>query len=620
MDGMNDPMNPMKNLSTEHYGLEGWNPAAAQSQGVASLGRGNDTMLVHMTPKEVQGLQTLAMAHGGSLTTNPHTGLPEAGFLDSIMPVIVGIGAAVAAPFTAGTSLAALGPLLANPFIVGGLSGLGAMLANGGDWREGLKWGLGTAGGTGIGKGLTSMVAPVANVGASSVSAGTGVTGATGVGAAGTPLANAGTNLGEVALTPGGAGVNLAAGNAPSLASVSGAAPTGIEAGVQNLTNMGTGLKNALTTPDAYKAFDPGLGKLIGTGGRGMIGASGLGLASMAMQQPEPLKIKKSSDEKDYGPGGKYEYKGPYTFPDYGPVTYATPEEMEQGVEHSYFGDKYNLPPQYVAASKEGGVIGMAGGGDVGEQSYFGNDYYNGAQGRTLDFANMPSWMATDPFFSNLYKNFNFQNAPWFNAMKSAQNTGYNTAPAYNSGAGYSDSGEQMFFSPSYFSAGQGTATPATTTTPQATGGRSGNGVAYPQTPGTATAPTGDFGRSFNNFITQPNVLNAIKGPAKPKGMAAGGIANLPGAPVGNGTVEGMLAGPGDGMSDSIPARIDGKQEARLATGEFVIPADVVSHLGNGASEPGAKVLYAMMDRVRKARTGNPEQGKEINPDKFLPA
>jgi hypothetical protein len=102
--------------------------------------------------------------------------------------------------------------------------------------------------------------------------------------------------------------------------------------------------------------------------------------------------------------------------------------------------------------------------------------------------------------------------------------------------------------------------------------------------------------------------------------MAAGGIADLPGAPAGDGNVEGMLNGPGDGMSDSIPARIDGKQEARLATGEFVIPADVVSHLGNGASEPGAKVLYAMMDRVRKARTGNPEQGKEIKPEKFLPA
>ena len=84
--------------------------------------------------------------------------------------------------------------------------------------------------------------------------------------------------------------------------------------------------------------------------------------------------------------------------------------------------------------------------------------------------------------------------------------------------------------------------------------------------------------------------------------------------------IEGYLDGPGDGMSDSIKATIDGKQPARLADGEFVIPADVVSGLGNGSSKAGAKVLYAMMDRVRQARTGNPKQGKEINPNKLLPA
>jgi hypothetical protein len=80
------------------------------------------------------------------------------------------------------------------------------------------------------------------------------------------------------------------------------------------------------------------------------------------------------------------------------------------------------------------------------------------------------------------------------------------------------------------------------------------------------------------------------------------------------------LHGPGDGMSDNIKANIDGHQEARLADGEFVIPADVVSHIGNGSSNAGAKKLHKMMDRIRHARTGNPKQGKQINPDKFLPA
>ena len=78
------------------------------------------------------------------------------------------------------------------------------------------------------------------------------------------------------------------------------------------------------------------------------------------------------------------------------------------------------------------------------------------------------------------------------------------------------------------------------------------------------------------------------------------------------------LSGATDGMADKIPARIGGKQEAKLSHGEFVIPADVVGHLGNGNSEAGAQRLYAMMDKIRKARTGTTKQGKQINPDKFL--
>lgn len=81
-----------------------------------------------------------------------------------------------------------------------------------------------------------------------------------------------------------------------------------------------------------------------------------------------------------------------------------------------------------------------------------------------------------------------------------------------------------------------------------------------------------------------------------------------------------MLRGPGDGMSDSIPASISGKRPARLADGEFVVPADVVSHLGNGSTDAGAKTLYGMMDKVRQARTGRKAQGREINPRKYMPA
>jgi hypothetical protein len=79
------------------------------------------------------------------------------------------------------------------------------------------------------------------------------------------------------------------------------------------------------------------------------------------------------------------------------------------------------------------------------------------------------------------------------------------------------------------------------------------------------------------------------------------------------------LNGATDGMADKIPANIEGSQPAALSHGEFVVPADVVSHLGNGNSEAGAQRLYDMMDRIRKARTGTTKQGKQINPDKFMP-
>ena len=100
---------------------------------------------------------------------------------------------------------------------------------------------------------------------------------------------------------------------------------------------------------------------------------------------------------------------------------------------------------------------------------------------------------------------------------------------------------------------------------------------------------------------------------------AAGGImhANLGGYATGG--MPRLLKGPGDGMSDDIPAQIGAKQPARLADGEFVVPADVVSGLGNGSTDAGAKRLHAMMDKVRVARTGTKQQGKKIKADKYLP-
>jgi hypothetical protein len=93
--------------------------------------------------------------------------------------------------------------------------------------------------------------------------------------------------------------------------------------------------------------------------------------------------------------------------------------------------------------------------------------------------------------------------------------------------------------------------------------------------------------------------------------FAQGGIANL-----GQGR---YLSGQSDGMADAVSANIDGAQPAALSHGEYVIPADVVGHLGNGNSNAGAKALDDFLSSIRKQRTGNPKQGKQINAQKTLP-
>ena len=127
------------------------------------------------------------------------------------------------------------------------------------------------------------------------------------------------------------------------------------------------------------------------------------------------------------------------------------------------------------------------------------------------------------------------------------------------------------------------------------------------------------FSQEYSNSPSQNqdpnNSVNMYAAGGMPIAMNMGGISSLGGYSDGGR----LLKGPGDGMSDNIPATIAGRQPARLANEEFVIPADVVSHLGNGSSEAGAKVLYAMMERVRKARTGNAKQGKQIQPVKYMP-
>ena len=121
-------------------------------------------------------------------------------------------------------------------------------------------------------------------------------------------------------------------------------------------------------------------------------------------------------------------------------------------------------------------------------------------------------------------------------------------------------------------------------------------------------AATGYSPEQVTNYLSSANITQAATGGIM--GLAAGGSTSRQPR---------YLQGSTDGMADEINTSIDDKEPAKLSHGEFVIPADVVSHLGNGNSDAGAKKLYQMMDKVRQARTGNPKQGKQINPDKFMP-
>ena len=141
--------------------------------------------------------------------------------------------------------------------------------------------------------------------------------------------------------------------------------------------------------------------------------------------------------------------------------------------------------------------------------------------------------------------------------------------------------------------------------------------VTAPQSNGIAQVATPD-----QIAAIQAQVANLQQNPAQAQNLATTKAAHggmMPGGIAGMSHGGHYLQGSTDGMADKLDTSIDGVQPAKLSHGEFVIPADVVSHLGNGNSDAGAKKLYQMMDKIRMARTGTKKQGKEINPDKFMP-
>ena len=488
-------------------------------------GRGEDKVLVHMTPKEVGGLQALAMAHGGSLTTNPQTGLPEAGFLSSLLPTLAG---GVLTAMSGG----ALSPLMAAGLVGGGTAAVTGSL------RKGLMAGLGAYGGAGMGAGLTSM----------------GTTAST-------------------------------ATAAPS---------TGIEAMKTSMPGTGTGIFANPTLPSAA-ATNPT--------------TSALSATNQAVLQSPVM-----SGQLGYGGFDASQFMGgPATttaLPTALPTAPVVPPLQTSTPIYSPAEATVNAPQsafdKLTTGIKAATGNGMQGLKDLYAASEAAAPYSSYASLGALALASQdPTDVKKD---KALIRPYDFTYSP----------TGIASQP-------YSGSAERVHFNPVFTAR-----TPYEAPGPEyAVGGpietmsaenAVGSNLSYPQ----ANLNTPIY---TNPMVQRPMPTNVISqgvdAPVDPytgePRYAAGGLSNLGGYSDGGR----LLRGPGDGVSDSIPAVIGERQPARLADGEFVIPARVVSELGNGSTEAGARKLYAMMDRVQKARgktTGKNKVAVDTRADKHLPA
>ena len=492
------------------------------AQGLASLGRGQDSMLVHMTPGEVHGLQSLAQQHGGSLTINPQTGLPEAGFLSNILPMVA---AAAAIYFTGGAAAPAAEGLMAGE----GAAGAGGFM------------GLGAAGTGALAGGLTGGLQ--AYMGGKNP-----IMGAIGGGLAGYGV--------------GGIGNSLAAA-APEMGYSASALPSGAgSAAIPQLAN------------ESYTAFAPNLSTTVplnvsGPAGLAEFAQPGFGVNTAGVTMPLEANlspIEYASRNAKMGAGLGNVFDSPSNAFNFAKGNIGNIASVAAPMVMSSLGTQNTLP---------------VGTGSTGPQNF-------------ANYAMKP--MQYDP------KTGKYSN-PTYSPVN--YSTSYNPNMAYAAGGGSMQdiqANSQPVMPPNQMIGGA--APNENQFYPGANIARGGASGA-PQSPA-ATDVVGGYDQKLDQYTGEP-----VR-------MAGGGLASLDTYAAGGR----LLQGPGDGMSDSIPAVIGGAkpQRAALAQGEFVVPADVVSHLGNGSTDAGSKRLYAMMDKVRHARTGNKKQGRQINPDQFMPA
>ena len=646
------------------------------AQGLAALGRGPDTMLVHMAPQEVAGLQALAMKNGGSLTINPETGLPEAGFLSSILPMVAGFALGPAGFGLMSSAMAGM--------TVGGISALTS-----GSLSKGLMAGLGAYGGAGLGESLMG-----AGTGSLSSAAGAGVT-APPIGAivpeaalpAVVPESLASVVPASSAVAP--AGMQPLAGvsgkfvtpalpqsavvppinaaqiaptitQAPVAASVyapaesMGAALARDQAAAQAvgsklatttpMDTLGAGLKAITASPSAALNFAKANAYPLGALGisalSGMNNEADAPAQNQGMIRPytysrekvpsafidvagEPLSSKERRYFTDqYTALAPYKAPGPEYMAVGGPV-----EDMSNGNNMAaYMGqDKfadggeiggYTYDPvtqMYTKKAGEGATMVSPVGGISGASGSSGSsDYVDPNPGwSNMTDREKASYYAENPTMAAItqagQKAFGLTSLGMLQNYFSPEtvNTAVLNAQGFDRGGGFLAEPSGLLGPLGQTSYQSGVGNPA-----EGGGGSGGQSISSDGQGGYGGTPGSNGPGDGTSSDYAQGGLSAL---------AQGGISNLGDYSDGGR----LLRGPGDGVSDDIPAMIGQKQQARLADGEFVVPARIVSELGNGSTEAGARQLYAMMDRVQKARkktVGKDKVATNSRAAKLLPA
>jgi len=645
---------------------------------LAEHGRHGDTMLMHVTPDEVGKLQRVARAQGGSLTVNPDTGLPEANFFSDLNPLNPNsaISKTGVAPLIVGAALgpAGFGLTAAEAGLAyGGISALSS-----GDLSKGLMAGLGAYGGAGLAAGLSSMGASALASDPSSAfyansmdrasDLASGMQGSAASGASFADKLGAGTSF--AASNPKEALAALGSGSAWKGAGLLGAAVSPMLAAKMVKTTTPPAQTQSLIRPYTYTARATTPTNMVGTQYRPGEDTSernwmtGNFTAQTPYKAPGPeyaaeggvIKMAEGGVPDLYGSLQKYAYN-PATVgfdPSAGSVNYG---KLPRYRFNPLTGKFEILPASATDSSTASDGSGM--GSDTGGGGLSGSDTGTGSGGSTdSGSSNSGTGSPTGSTMGDIgYAISNQSISPvaaaiasaMMDAMSSTSNTSVNatngmdvasdaataagasTAAGADGPAGAGSTGMGSDTGGEGASAGAGTGGGAAGDS-GATGG--GGGGAAGDGGSGSSGSSGDGGSGSGSGGDGGGSGGDARGGFYHNGqfnyhphMAYGGLAMLASGGLGSlgGYSDGgrLLRGPGDGVSDSIPAQIGNHQPARLADGEFVVPARIVSELGNGSTEAGARQLYKMMDRVQKARaktTGKQKLAKNTNAAKYLPA